>query len=112
MGNILLHVLIYYTYIIYILHVTQNGSYDANCRIKKVMHQRNIKQNILCVYCFLVKRKKLSGQPNTWPHESLRYLTKLVVRIVIESNEYFFLCLYHPILYDFLTNCNVRLTRS
>ena len=34
----------------------QNGSY--------VIRQNNIKQKTLCVYYFLIKRKKLFGQPN------------------------------------------------
>ena len=34
----------------------QNGSY--------VIRQNNIKQRTLCVYYFLIKRKKLFGQPN------------------------------------------------
>lgn len=43
----------------------QNGWYDVNRRIKKVMDENSIKQKILCIYCFLVARKKLLGQPNT-----------------------------------------------
>lgn len=44
----------------------QNGLYDVNWKIKKKkkIDQKNIKQKPLCVYCFLVKQKKLFGQLN------------------------------------------------
>ena len=42
-------ILYFITYITYIniLHVMHNGSYDVNCRIKKVTNQKNIKQKML-----------------------------------------------------------------
>ena len=42
----------------------QNGSY--------VIRQNNIKQKTLCVYYFLIKRKKLFGQPNTFSSHQAR----------------------------------------
>ena len=56
--------ILYFITRINILRVMQNGSYNVNCRIKKLMDQKNMKQKMLCVFCFLVKRKNLFGQPN------------------------------------------------
>ena len=43
-------------------------------KISYVIRQNNIKQKTLCVYYFVVKRKKLFGQPNTWIHSKRRGL--------------------------------------
>ena len=57
--------ILYFIKRINLLHIMQNGLYDVNWKIKKKkIDQKNIKQKPLCVYCFLVKQKKLFGQLN------------------------------------------------
>ena len=60
----------------------QNGSY--------VIQQNNIKQKTLWIYYFVVKRKKLFGQPNTWIHSKRRGLyigIKKQIRGIFLTNQ-------------------------
>ena len=68
--------------VIFIL-IEQNGSY--------VIRQNNMERKMLCIQYFLIRRKKLSGRPNTY---RLRYLQlrrlwlQLLYMIFVSNNSF------------------------